>query len=100
MLAGSGDRFVREGEREAKGPVDMKGEHEVSYQLDLFIICLQWSMAKPTQVTQLYGNNTERFLVYFSQLSSKETFCKTIVECHNQDIELDTIHLGTQTLYQ
>lgn len=54
MLAGSGDKFVREGEREAKGAVDMKGEHEVSYQLDLFLISLQRSMAKPTQVIQLY----------------------------------------------
>lgn len=32
MLAGSGDRFVREGKR-SQGAVDTKGEHEVSYQL-------------------------------------------------------------------
>ena len=55
MLASSGDKGSREGERKAKGAVDVKGEHEESYRLDLLIICLQWSVAKPTELIQLYG---------------------------------------------
>ena len=85
MLAGSGDRFVREGEREAKGAVDMKGEHEVSYQLDLFIICLQWSMAKPTQVTQLYGIKYTRSHTLVQSLRAK-------VNCIELNILIVTFH--------
>ena len=55
VLASSGDKGAREGERKAKGAVDVKGEHEESYRLDLLIIWLQCSLAKPTQLIQLYG---------------------------------------------
>lgn len=37
-------------------------------------------------------NNTERCLVHFAQLPPTVTFCKTIGQHHNQDIDIDTIH--------
>ena len=39
-------------------------------------------------------NSTERCCLYFTQFLSVATSCKSVVHCHNQNIDIDKIHLS------